>query len=360
MDQAAIQPAPKKRIEYIDALRGFTMILVVFYHVSLMSFHTDSSFVNQLFMSFRMPLFFFISGFIGYKANVVWNRQTWWTMSKKKILIQLLPTFVFGLLYAYAYQHIDFKTFIMDFTKYGFWFTIVLLEMFIMVYALNVLAYNSNSTIFKKRQTTIMILLSVLLFGAKYVLGVIPFVGKLSDLFSLYCLFRYFPYFAFGYICSMNKDRFHRILDSRYFALIIIVLFAICFYINLFLIYPNISNNIVLRISYHVLQVVIGLMGLLIVYNTFRVYQDSFTSNKKAGSALQYIGKRTLDIYLLHWFFLPVLPQLGNVLSEGRNMALELVLGGGLSLIIVGICLVVSSVLRTSPILAKYLFGARK
>ena len=360
MDQAAIQSAPKKRIEYIDALRGFTMILVVFYHISLMSFGTDSSFVNQLFMSFRMPLFFFISGFIGYKANVVWNGKTWWSMSKKKILIQLLPTFVFGLIYAYAYRHIDFKTFVMDFTKYGYWFTIVLLEMFLIVYTLNVLAYNSNPQILKRRQLIILILLSGLLFGAKYALNILPFIGKLNNIFSLYCLFRYFPYFAFGYICSMNKDGFYRILDSRYFTFIVIALFAICFCLNQFYIYPNISNSMILRISYHVLLIFIGLMGLLIVYNTFRVYQESFTADKKVGYALQYIGKRTLDIYLLHWFFLPVLPQLGNVLSDGKNVALELLLGGGLSLVVVSLCLVVSNVLRTSPILAKYLFGAKK
>lgn len=79
-DQTA---APKKRIEWIDALRGFTMILVVFSHVELFTFELDPPlFVNEVFISFRMPLFFFISGFIGYKANVVWNARTWWMMSK--------------------------------------------------------------------------------------------------------------------------------------------------------------------------------------------------------------------------------------------------------------------------------------
>ena len=81
---------PTKRIEYIDALRGMTMILVVFSHVEMTTFGiTAPTFINNLFMSFRMPLFFFISGFIGYKASIEWNLRTWWTMSKKKLLIQL-------------------------------------------------------------------------------------------------------------------------------------------------------------------------------------------------------------------------------------------------------------------------------
>ena len=85
------------RIEYIDALRGITMILVVFNHVELFSFKISPALIaNEVFMSFRMPLFFFISGFIGYKAGVEWTRKTWWAMSKKKLMVQLIPTFFFG------------------------------------------------------------------------------------------------------------------------------------------------------------------------------------------------------------------------------------------------------------------------
>ena len=159
----------------------------------------------------------------------------------------------------------------------------------------------------------------------------------------------------------MSKERFHGMLESnRSLMFVIIALFCLLFYLNTFVIYPNLNVNIVFRSLYFLCRTVIGFLGLLIVYNTFRVYQDSFTADKKIGKALQYIGKRTLDIYLLHWFFLPVLPQLGNVLSDGKNMALELLLGGGLSLVVVGLCLVISNVLRTSPMLAKYLFGAKK
>ena len=55
-----------KRLEYIDALRGFTMILVVFAHIINYGYHiTDAKAetmdtFNNLFIRFRMPLFFFI------------------------------------------------------------------------------------------------------------------------------------------------------------------------------------------------------------------------------------------------------------------------------------------------------------
>lgn len=68
-----------QRLEYIDALRGFTMILVVLAHIINIGYHiTDSTMeemntFNNLFVRFRMPLFFFISGFVFYKHERIWD-----------------------------------------------------------------------------------------------------------------------------------------------------------------------------------------------------------------------------------------------------------------------------------------------
>lgn len=345
-----------KRIEYIDAMRGFTMILVVFSHIEGMLFKDYYSFVNQVFMSFRMPLFFFISGFIGYKANMIWSKQTWWTMSKKKLMMQLLPTLFFGLIYTYAYMHVDFTTFILAELKLGYWFTIVLFEMFVILYTLNLLLYNSDSKIFQKRQIVSLVLLSIIFLGAGVIFRKFP--NNLSAIFSLVPLGKYFPYFAFGIICSMNKERFHKVFENKWSTFIIISLFCIgfcfCQYLS-----SNLGGNVFFALYYSIFTF-IGFMGLLIVYNCFRVYQNSFASTKKIGKGLQYIGKRTLDVYLIHYFFIPYLPQIRELLSVSNNVVLELVIGLGLSLIVVGLCLIVSNILRTSPILAKYLFGAKE
>ena len=52
-----VQLTPKKkRIEYIDAMRGFTMILVVYSHIIFFGYNDDTipSF-NSFFVNFRMP-----------------------------------------------------------------------------------------------------------------------------------------------------------------------------------------------------------------------------------------------------------------------------------------------------------------
>lgn len=120
-----------------------------------------------------------------------------------------------------------------------------------------------------------------------------------------------------------------------------------------------IPSNVIIILLWFIVTFLIGFAGLLIVYNTFRVYKDSFSSDKKIGRMLQYIGKRTLEIYLLHYFFLPTLPALGNMLSKSNNFVLELVVGLFISLLVIAVCLVVSNILRTNPILAKYLFGVK-
>lgn len=352
---------PKKRIEYIDALRGLTMILVVFSHVEMTSFGFETpTFINSLFMSFRMPLFFWVSGFIAYRANIEWNWSTWWAMSKKKMLIQLIPTFTFGLIYAYAYFNSDFTTFITHNGKLGYWFTIALLEIFLIVYTTNVLLYNNNPKVHRKRMLVALIILSGVLFIAKIALKIIPSLNEIGNILTLHHSFNYFQYFAFGYICSMYKEVFNKILESKIFSTIIIILFAVLFYIKRCYIseLTNDSMNIWKMLDIF-LEMIIGYLGLLVMYNTFNKYQDSFTADKKIGKTLQFIGKRTLDIYILHYFFLPHIPEVGNMLLDGNKVILELTIGLTISLVVISLCLAISSVLRTSPMLAKWLFGVK-
>lgn len=335
------------------------MILVVLTHVESFSFEMESSFINDVLVSFRMPLFFFISGFIGYKAGVEWTGKTWWAMSRKKLLVQLIPTFFFGLICAYAYLKVDFLAFVTSSSKLGYWFTIALLEMFLLVYTMNWVLYQCCKKESKPCKVIALVLIYVALYLCRLIPDYVPALSGTYDVLSLHYVSLYFPFFAFGYICSMYKEKFSRLLEHKHFAAIAIVLFAVLFYVRREYILPNLGGGALIFISSFFTQLAVGILGLLIVYNTFRTYADSFSADKKVGSALQYIGKRTLDIYLLHYFFIPYLPQVGRMLEQGNNAVLELALGGSISLLVIGLCLVVSNIIRTSPILAKYLFGVK-
>lgn len=352
---------PKKRIEYIDALRGFTMILVVFSHVEMTSLGiTPPTFLNSMFMLFRMPLFFFISGFIAYKAGGEWNWGKWCSMSKKKMLVQLVPTFIFGLIYAYAYFNSDFMGFVTHNGKLGYWFTIALLEIFLIVYTANTLLYSSNEKTFRKRMVVALILLSGGLFIAKFVLKVVPALNEIGNIFTLHHTFNYFQYFAFGYICSMNKELFNKVIDNRFVVTGLLLLFAAGFYVKQCYIGNFVGEGIdVWKLLDTFAELILGYLGLVIVYNTMRVYQGSFTSDTKIGASLQYIGKRTLDIYMLHYFLLPNLLLVSGFIQTWNNVVLELFVSVVVSLLVICVCLLISNILRTSPILAEYLFGVK-
>lgn len=126
----------KQRIEYIDAMRGFTMLLVVYSHILLFGYadllirEDEILSFNRFFIAFRMPLFFFISGFILFKGGIIWNFSACYNFLKKKAKIQLIPTFFFLALYAFFFDY-SISDSLVDSYKFGYWFTLTLFEYFL-------------------------------------------------------------------------------------------------------------------------------------------------------------------------------------------------------------------------------------
>lgn len=88
--------------------------------------------------------------------------------------------------------------------------------------------------------------------------------------------------------------------------------------------------------------------------------ETSYTIQQgQAGrGTLQRIGFRSLDVYLLHLFLIYVnLSPVGQFFATYHNPMLELFAGLAMSLLVIGLCLVISNIIRCSDFLAKYLFG---
>ena len=113
-----------KRIEFIDAMRGFTIFLVVLSHVEFFCFSikdSQPSFSHYL-TQVRMPMFFLISGFVLYKKGIEWNYGYIIRFFKKKIPVQLLSPLLFYLVYIYINEYSILSAFLSA-PKYGYWFT---------------------------------------------------------------------------------------------------------------------------------------------------------------------------------------------------------------------------------------------
>lgn len=353
-----IQSQKKTRIEWLDAMRGFTMILVVMFHVSTQSFCQldNSSSSTPFLLLFRMPLFFFVSGFLVYKPTFEWSIKKYISLVAKKVRIQLLPTIIFFIL-CVSIRHENIFVTMVEFlstpAKGGYWFTWSLLHLFLFYYTIQIVL-NKFSKSRKIKWDTVFIIfwcIAVLLYFMLFMPSKFNFNTPFWDYSSLTQTIKYLQFFIVGILARHYWGQIENIFDSKNFSLFIIIISVVCSLECLKF------HNFSLPVE-HVIRLVAIYSLVIIVLMFFRFYKDSFSRNTIIGQSLQYIGTRTLDIYLIHFILLPVLPSIGSFLSLYRpNFLLEIVLSLSVSLIVIGGCLIISNILRVSPILSKYLFG---
>lgn len=341
------------RLGYIDAMRGFSMILVVFEHVLLlMGIPTTVTPLGAVFTTFRMPLFFFVSGYFAYKASNSWNKNKIGRILKKKIQAQIIGTIFF-----YSLFHLCFHNDIIGWIYEGFgwfWFTIVLFQMYLVYLAISLLEkkFKLNFIV----DATLAVLSTVLFII--YVKGTqIDFrIWKVLSWFNLCC---YFQFFTFGILAKKYINTFIYIISNKYIRATVIVSFII------FLILTFGLNNSLANYSSTLGNIsemlIVRYLGLLTIFIFFYSYRSIFDGDSKIVSSLRIIGTRTLDIYMLHMFFVPDLKFIGTYFYHGGNLVIiQLVTVVLISIAVVGVCLIISMLLRSSTILSEWLFGTVK
>lgn len=370
-------PQKKGRLEWLDAMRGFTMLLVVSYHVAQMCFgiNLKTSSSMPLLVLFRMPLFFFVSGFLAYKAGMLWTPGRLGMMVWKKFKIQVLPTVVFLCFFIVVrlpHFWAGLKGAMLSPTKYGYWFTWALLIMFV-VYYLMAFVEQRIACLGRTRseypQTTapveaeaphapwVIITLWVVSLGV-YETAYLPKVftypkNPWLNYLSLIEVIYFFHFFLFGNLVHRYWTRVERLFDSRWFFPVVVLVAFVCG--------AEALKWHTLHLAWANLPRTVGMYALmLIVIMTFRYYRDNFSHRTRAGRLLQFIGTRTLDIYLLHFILMPRMPFLGPWFdAHGHNFVLEQVATLFVAAFVVAFCCLASSVLRVSPLLRKYLFGRK-
>lgn len=327
------------RIKYIDTLRGFTMLLVVFEHVRLFALHLplEVSPFAAFFVAFRMPMFFFISGYIAYKSSNYWSFSSYSSRLLNKAKVQLIPTVVFWSIFVY------FQIRPWGFPS-GFWFTEVLFEMFVIYYSVAFLLKRINPIV----EDFVLIVLGLLLFVFSYKISLFSF----SSYLSLYNLGNYFILFTFGLLCRKYNDIFIRFITNKWLLTLSIIIPLI----NLFAIYGP-ANVQVTGIYWELTRLINGVLLVCVIFTLFRNSADYWNKNGVVQKCFEFIGRRTLDLYMLHYFLLPSLPELGKYFADGHNYTLEFFVVALITVIVTGCALAISAFLRTSPVLAKYLFG---
>ena len=327
-----LQPSQKRRIGYIDALRGFTMILVVCAHTMLYS-NIEKISYSSFFGLYRMPLFFFISGFIFYKKETLWRCSNSLNFVFKKFLVQIIPTAIFLAIYRFAFSLGELGG-----MYNGYWFTIALFEFFIIyVLCMNIIR---NNLIFY----TLILLFSITAY-------VLSFSSQLFEAIPTFHSFLIYPFgfFIFFILGTIAKKHFNKILFIFNHNIIMMAIIALMMIGSICFI-----NGCFVHLEVRLLLSILGIFSIFYFFMKNGEYFD----NSRIGKALQFIGRRTLDIYLLHYFFV------NNSMSWIKNIGVEsptltFVISILTALVIIGICLLISKFLRTNPLLGKILFGAK-
>jgi len=330
----------KQRIEYIDAMRGFTMILVVYAHVCYFCMDGPLMGYNRIFYLFRLPCFFMISGWLFEPMA----RRPFKEVVRHKAMVQLLPTFIFLLLLAPPPEF--FRQ--LGTLKGGYWFTFVLFEFFVL--------YLLIARLGARWRPWIAVAVALVAFCCARYYNVLhaSASGGLAVVMSVLgflsvTLWRFFLFFYLGAIIRQHFDTFIRWTGKP----VVLLTIAITFF--LISLTPHKDNLLFEMFRFFVG----GITGMSMVFTCFRL-SASWLAKVHLSTPLQYVGTRTLDIYLLHYFFLPsfLLPY-ADRLKAFDSQFIEFWVILGIALVVLSLSLLASYVIRLSPFLGHYLFGVK-
>lgn len=265
---------------------------------------------NALFVTFRMPLFFFISGFILYKNDFEWTLPVSGKFLLKKAKVQLIPTFFFLAVYTYIFD-ISFTNSLFWPDKSGYWFTIALFEFFLSYVLLRIIC---NKLGYKNGVDWLILAAAVIIyFARRWYLTSGLYEEPMFLLVGMENL-SYFLFFVIGTLARKHYDKIQKFAENGYIVAACLLFF---FGVIIYKLHGTEMNAV------PKLYLLSQIVGVILVFIFFMKNENLFTQETRLGRALQYVGRRTLDIYLLHYFFLPRnLGPIANFFNTYQNPSL--------------------------------------
>lgn len=184
----------------------------------------------------------------------------------------------------------DFTNALFHKSKAGYWFTFVAFEIY-SIYAFTAFIIDKCSSSLQLK-SAIYILIIILALPLSYWIGKSGFNNStISGLFSIVSVISYIPFFILGIIAKMYHNYFIRFIENKWMISIVIIIFSTLHTVG------NLYGINIKLIFY-------GTAGVILVYIVFHNFRYYFNCNTIVGKILSYIGKRTLPIYLTHYFLL--------------------------------------------------------
>ena len=323
------------RIDWVDALKGSLIVLVVLGHAIQYSLPDDECYnvyLWNLIYSFHMPAFMAISGFLNY-----YNQSTNYTRFIRRRTFQLLiPYIIWSVFWVSIRDDIDYSDILINPGRL-FWFLWAL-------YIISLLFILAKIT-----SQIIRIPLEMVVFSLSLFLVVIMVTTNLK-LFGYNLISYYFLFYALGYF--INK---YGIMYSKQWllALSFIIWFIMASFWKMHDL-PPFLNGISWLPSSLLIYLYRFITAIIAIFFLFMFYSH-YIDNRGIINQLCYLGKISLGIYVIHLILIIPFSKWA-VLTNERNSVIEIAI---LLSFMVCICIsvVFVTIIRKNRWTAKYLLG---
>ena len=321
----------KQRVAYFDEMKGLAIILVVIGHMMLFAFKFNPSEPSK-FIYFNMPMFFYISGYLAYK-QIKTIRELNSKLIKRGLTL-LIPYVVFLSIWCIFSKYANILEIMFGGGgRYWFLYSLSIISTFFLIYE-----YFVGHVKKTWRYIMLWIIPYLILISIKIYLNRTG-GGNLCEIIT--GLVNYYRYYMIGYLCkkyfNLNKLLFHN--D------IVAAIGFVAYILNWF--FFEIHN---------MLLIFTGSFGAIIVIQRF--FQMMVKENSKAGRTLSSIGKQSLAIYVIHYFFIPdVSASMHDFLDCSNPFIWQLTFAFLLSIPIIASSMFVGKLIETNKYLKFIFFG---
>ena len=292
----------KERNINLDIIRGIAAYSVVANHVLSHFNGFSESIIGNIFFSLQNPLFMMVSGWALMYSKPIVDKGSFWTFIKKRTMLLILPWVIWSLLkFALTGKEsfVEYFSYDLYHMEGMYWFLFSLWVMN-MIYAVSCLLFKrlvDKRIKYSFAVSAFSMLIVALLFGGGLYTTGVDFLGIK---FTTY----YFPFFLMGWIGSeITKinwpEKFKSIFD--YTVLVFMVVYAIL--IAKFDVASLPDKMAPLRFF-------ISIAGCIVVF--YAVLKSSFDDSNKIVKAFSWGGRKTLEIYVVHYIVMGFLKNSGT------------------------------------------------
>lgn len=348
----------KDRVLLFDIMKGFAITLVVMGHLIQYGMVHDYPLYMEFIGHIHMPLFFFISGWFVMKIDEK-NKFVMPNIAKRFLQLIIPMVVISSLWVLYApengldfWRNITFLGLWRNGFKYGYWFTLTLFEI-ICCYKILIPVIN------RFRGKTVFIFVTILSLTVLYIITLLNDRLGWGDIFCLHLVSQYFAYFMFGIFAHRFKEWFCALTFNSWFQTVIIPLF-----IALTIMTVNMHVSLV-RI---VLCMLVRFLGIFIAFNVFTIFETycrrlpSSAFGNKILRICCYVGRNSLTIYFVHYFFLFYIGDYLEGLMASMRFAFvpTITISFVMTILIIIACMLVLYMVRPSKVLTYFLTGSYK